>query len=383
MSESNENQSGCGCIFSIIALIAGLAKIVISFSKLGGGSGAIIGIVIAIAIAIIFFAIEASKEKTNLDDDDDDPTGYAAREKREKAKRKMQEIQNSIEKSNTKQEGSDTVTYGLNEVVNNEIIPSSTEDKEEYDDEESEDKELVEKFKKLIDCPCRFYGTDSSDELLKDYNESLERAKREGFIPFIIFVDDNLLMDIMFEFDHECDDEIDIEKIRTMRKELIANASSYEGKRWLDQTLKEYQDDSEHYQEILGSPSDEGYEIPELYLESSNEEYPALLAEVPVSAPWQIFAWFPFGNWNGCPDKKALVNVGRYWFEQHGAVPAFITHDTLEMTVPQPVSDAQSLYLAKEQYAYCLDQVEQTGLQTIHALADSLRTSTVWHFWWD
>ena len=174
MSESNENQSGCGCIFSIIALIAGLAKIVISFSKLGGGSGAIIGIFVAIAIAIIFFAIEASKEKTNLDDDDDDPTGYAAREKREKAKRKMQEIQNSIEKSNTKQEGSDTVTYGLNEVVNNEIIPSSTEDKEEYDDEESEDKELVEKFKKLIDCPCRFYGTDSSDELLKDYNESLK-----------------------------------------------------------------------------------------------------------------------------------------------------------------------------------------------------------------
>ena len=127
MSESNENQSGCGCIFSIIALIAGLAKIVISFSKLGGGSGAIIGIVVAIAIAIIFFAIEASKEETNSDDDDD-PTGYAAREKREKAKRKMQEIQNSIEESNTKQEGSDTVTYGLNEVVNNEIIPSSTEE---------------------------------------------------------------------------------------------------------------------------------------------------------------------------------------------------------------------------------------------------------------
>lgn len=382
MSESNENQSGCGCIFSIIALIAGLAKIVISFSKLGGGSGEIIGIVVAIAIAIIFFAIEASKEETNSDDDDD-PTGYAAREKREKAKRKMQEIQNSIEESNTKQEGS-TTTYGLNEVVNNEIIPSSTEDKEEeYDDDECEDKELVEKFKKLIDCPCRFYDTDSSDELLKDYNESLERGKREEFIPFIIFVDDNLLMDIMFEFDHECDDEIDIEKIRAMRKELIANASSYEGKRWLDEMLKEYQEDSEHYQEILGSPSDKGYEIPELYLESSNEEYPALLAEVPVSTPWHLFAWFPFGNWNGCPDKKALVNVGRYWFEQHGAVPAFITHDTLEMTVPQPVSDAQSLYLAKEQYAYCLDQVEQTGLQTIHALADSLRTSTVWHFWWD
>ena len=105
----------------------------------------------------------------------------------------MQEIQNSIEESNTKQEGS-TTTYGLNEVVNNETPTSSTEDKEEYDDEECEDKELVEKFKKLIDCPCRFYGTDSSDELLEDYNESLERGKREGFIPIIIDVNDSIII---------------------------------------------------------------------------------------------------------------------------------------------------------------------------------------------
>lgn len=237
-------------------------------------------------------------------------------------------------------------------------------------------KEDVEKFKKVIDCPYRYYDTVSSDKLLKDYNESLERGKIEGFIPIIIDVNDALLMDI--EFNHKY-----IEKIRTMRKELIDNASSYEGKRWLDETLKEYQEDSEHYQKILGIPSDKGYEIQKLALE---EKY-VLLAEVPVSEPWQLLAWFPFSYYNDCPDNKTLANVGKYWFEQYGAVPAFIGHNMLWMTVPRPVSDAQSLNLAKEQYAFCPNRFEvsyiQTILQTIHALADSLRKSTVWKFRWE
>ena len=237
-------------------------------------------------------------------------------------------------------------------------------------------KEDVEKFKKVIDCPCRYYKTVSSDKLLKDYNESLEHGKIEGFIPIIIDVNDALLMDI--EFNHKY-----IEKIRTMRKELIDNASSYEGKRWLDEMLKKYQEDSEHYQKILGNPSDKGYEIQKL----TPEEKHVLLAEVPVSEPWQLLAWFPFSYYNNCPDNKTLANVGKYWFEQYGAVPTFIAHNMLGMTVPQPVGDAQSLNLAKEQCAFCLDIVEdremQTIQQTIHALADSLRKSTVWNFRWE
>lgn len=239
--------------------------------------------------------------------------------------------------------------------------------------------------KKIIDCPYRYYDTVSSDELLKDYNESLERGKREGFIPIIISVHDALLMDI--EIDDEYNtidiDEIVIEKLRTMRKELIDNASSYEGKRWLDEMQKEEQEDSEHYQKILGNPSDKRYEIHKL----TPEEKHVLLAEVPVSEPWQLFAWFPFSYYNNCPDNKTLANVGKYWFEQYGAVPAFIGHNILWMTVPRPVSDAQSLNLAKEQYAFCPNRFEvsyiQTILQTIHALADSLRKSTVWKFRWE
>ena len=117
------------------------------------------------------------------------------------------------------------------------------------------------------------------------------------------------------------------------------------------------------------------------------EEKYVLLAEVPVSEPWQLLAWFPFSYYNDCPDNKTLANVGKYWFEQYGAVPTFIAHNMLGMTVPQPVSDAQSLNLAKEQYAFCPNRFEvsyiQTILQPIHALADSLRKSTVWKFRWE
>jgi hypothetical protein len=327
MTKSNKNPSenpinGCGCISCILILSAVLLRIGYGLEGLGVSRGVVAGIfiviliayVIGIPIVVITFVVKAFKNNTI-----------------------SEEEESLVEESR---------------------------------------KEDVEKFKKVIDCPYRYYDTVSSDKLLKDYNESLERGKIEGFIPIIIDVNDALLMDI--EFNHKY-----IEKIRTMRKELIDNASSYEGKRWLDETLKEYQEDSEHYQKILGIPSDKGYEIQKLALE---EKY-VLLAEVPVSEPWQLLAWFPFSYYNDCPDNKTLANVGKYWFEQYGAVPAFIGHNMLWMTVPRPVSDAQSLNLAKEQYAFCPNRFEvsyiQTILQTIHALADSLRKSTVWKFRWE
>ena len=327
MTKSNKNPSenpinGCGCISCILILSAVLLRIGYGLEGLGVSRGVVTGIfiviliayVIGIPIVVITFVVKAFKNNTI-----------------------SEEEESLVEESR---------------------------------------KEDVEKFKKVIDCPYRYYDTVSSDNLLKDYNESLERGKIEGFIPIIIDVNDALLMDI--EFNHKY-----IEKIRTMRKELIDNASSYEGKRWLDETLKEYQEDSEHYQKILGIPSDKGYEIQKLALE---EKY-VLLAEVPVSEPWQLLAWFPFSYYNDCPDNKTLANVGKYWFEQYGAVPAFIGHNMLWMTVPRPVSDAQSLNLAKEQYAFCPNRFEvsyiQTILQTIHALADSLRKSTVWKFRWE
>jgi hypothetical protein len=42
----------------------------------------------------------------------------------------------------------------------------------------------------------------------------------------------------------------------------------------------------------------------------------------------------------------------------------------------------KNILLAKEQYAYCADIVEQ-GVGTIEALAATLLNGHIWFFWWD
>lgn len=107
-----------------------------------------------------------------------------------------------------------------------------------------------------------------------------------------------------------------------------------------------------------------------------------LLAEIPVTNPWEIFAWVPFGGWNECPDTEDLMAVSKYWFEAYGAVPAAISHDVLEYMVPEPVSEKKAEKLAWEMMAFCPDTVLQ-GAGDVEILADDLTESTVWYFWWD
>ena len=117
---------------------------------------------------------------------------------------------------------------------------------------------------------------------------------------------------------------------------------------------------------------------------STKKTYPLVLAEIPVSRPWEIFAWLPFGGWNECPDTPELMAVSKYWFELYGAVPAVITHDVLEYSLPAPVGDDAAVKLALEHYAWCpvvVDQGSEDG--TVGTLADTLRQSTIWYFWWD
>ena len=99
--------------------------------------------------------------------------------------------------------------------------------------------------------------------------------------------------------------------------------------------------------------------------------------------PWEIFDYLPFGGWNECPNTPELMAVAKYWFEQHGAVPAAMTHDELEFTLPAPVPEEKAMGTAVEQYGFCPDVVDQEEDPTVGNLADVLRQSTVWYFWWD
>lgn len=78
------------------------------------------------------------------------------------------------------------------------------------------------------------------------------------------------------------------------------------------------------------------------------------------------------------------MSVAKYWYEQHGAIPAVITHDVLEFMLPHPVSAERAMRLVLEQCAWCPDMIEQGPEDcTAGLLADTLQKSTVWYFWWD
>ena len=143
-------------------------------------------------------------------------------------------------------------------------------------------------------------------------------------------------------------------------------------------------DDMDWDEEILGEmeggePNDR---FSSYWDDDTEMTYPLILAKIPVKNPWEIFAYLPFGNWNECPDTPDLMAVAKYWFEQHGAIPAAMSHDELEFELPTPISKERAMEVAVEQYGFCPD-LDQNEDGSIGSLADVLWQSTVWYFWWD
>lgn len=104
---------------------------------------------------------------------------------------------------------------------------------------------------------------------------------------------------------------------------------------------------------------------------------------LPCKHGWEAPAWLNFGGWNDCPYPEEHVAVLKRWEEVYGAEVACISADTVEMIVSRPpLTRADALALAEEQYAYAADTVDQ-GFDTLEALAASLLKGNVWWFWWD
>lgn len=116
----------------------------------------------------------------------------------------------------------------------------------------------------------------------------------------------------------------------------------------------------------------------------SRAPYPeVLLALVPTPHPWEVPAWIQSGGWNACPHPEVHVRLMENWYVRYGAELVALTHDVIELAVKRPVTDlAEARELARLQYAYCPDIVDQ-GVQSIENLAQTLLGSTVWYFWWD
>lgn len=107
------------------------------------------------------------------------------------------------------------------------------------------------------------------------------------------------------------------------------------------------------------------------------------LALAPTTASWEAPAYLKFGAWNDCPSPEEHVAVLKRWNALYGAQVVGLTHDVLEVGVTRPPNSKLSAFnLAREQYGYCADIVDQ-GDGGILDLAATLLGASVWYFWWD
>ena len=264
---------------------------------------------------------------------------------------------------------------------------------QDFDEDTLEPSEVAQAIMEYLDCECTYFPSMADDDpIMSAYSYARRLGVREGFVPVLIQADDETLLECLVmnaDPEHNADFyEFDLKTVEEYRKKMLS-APIKDGKAVLEeltgQRKEEAEDDDMDWEaEVLGE-MEGGYDNDRFscYWDSdSHMTYPLILAKIPVKNPWEIFAYLPFGNWNECPDTPDLMAVAKYWFEQHGAIPAAMSHDELEFELPTPISKERAMEVAVEQYGFCPD-LDQNEDGSIGSLADVLWQSTVWYFWWD
>ena len=107
------------------------------------------------------------------------------------------------------------------------------------------------------------------------------------------------------------------------------------------------------------------------------------IAVLPCTTGWEAIAHLRFGNWNANPAAEHHVAALKSWHERYGAELVGCSHDVINLHVTRrPATREEALALAREQYLYCNDIIDQ-GAETLSNLAAVLMASDWWFFWWD
>ena len=263
---------------------------------------------------------------------------------------------------------------------------------QDFDEDTLEPSEVAQAIMEYLDCECTYFPSMADDDpIMSAYSYAQRLGVREGFVPVLIQADDETLLEcLVMNADPKNDVDIyefDLKAVTEYRKKMLSTPVK-DGKTVLEeltgQRKEEAEDDDMDWdEEVLGEmeggePNDR---FSSYWDDDTEMTYPLILAKIPVKNPWEIFAYLPFGNWNDCPDTPELMAAAKYWFQQHGAIPAAMSHDELEFELPTPISKERAMEVAVEQYGFCPD-LDQNEDGSIGSLADVLWQSTVWYFWW-
>lgn len=264
-----------------------------------------------------------------------------------------------------------------------------------------------------LDCPYEYIPQGAEyGELAELFDAAIEEGKEQGYYPVLIdthesnlatsFYDNADLEQILSDnVDYEGGvvtvkqdfalDEETLQQLRKYRAKLIAEWQESDAEEFLQERIEESTEFDEEFDieeewggdEIAFEDIRQGVSIPfDFQTEAS---YEMLLAKIPAAELWQIAAWLPMGSWNECPNPKDLLAMAKRWYDKYGAVICSISSDELEFRVSNPPTDFSEAYeLAKEQYYFCQDRVEQYAREyNLKTLANGLTKSSHWYFWWD
>lgn len=251
-----------------------------------------------------------------------------------------------------------------------------------------EKKELMQGITETLGYPYRIFSAGTSyKEIMSVYEKEVSRGEKEHFTPVLVPVDEVLERELEFLKINE----------KYLKNLLKKNISSKDGKEILNKRYDESEFMDEFFYESMSEDMDkevkgwyegidyygepEGYDGFSAFFDyATGKCTETILFYVPTDKPWEVVGYIPFGGWNDCPAPEEMMAICKYWYEKYDAVPVAISSDILEMRVPSPVSQEDSIELAKEQAAFNPDLVDYSSMKK---LAGSLELSTAWHFWWD
>jgi len=169
---------------------------------------------------------------------------------------------------------------------------------------------------------------------------------------------------------------------------ILLAASNIDPAAWVEERRAENEGNDYAIDEnFVGSWPDEEVEKVMIHLHQdilTGEIHPEVYQGLAiVDEPWQLLAVLGYGDWNLCPPPEVHAAFHRAWFGKYGAEIVGVSNDVVECLVKSPPRDREAaMQLAREQYWYCPDIVEQ-GCGTISRLAATLLDSPHWYFWWD
>jgi hypothetical protein len=116
----------------------------------------------------------------------------------------------------------------------------------------------------------------------------------------------------------------------------------------------------------------------------TREPFPKVcIVLVPTNDSTTILAHLHWGSWNECPAPEYHVAALRHWRDVYGAELVGLGRDTIDLKVMRkPTTRDEAIELARVQYAYCADIIDQ-GCGSYSVLAAQVLAHDWWFFWWD